>query len=142
MSSAPKIPNEHHVARYCKPSTVEREIVMASAFQPKPDEEYLSVNWLEYFGVQDVERAVQCVRLAFGQKGYMVRKNGRFAVLGVDEVLRVIHQAFHRSLAIEHRPTSDDPSHAGISGYGMEDIEIATELCLLLDNDDVYPAVP
>lgn len=142
MSPTPPIPNEHHVSRYCKPSTVEGDIVMASAFQLKPDEEYLSVNWLEYFGLQDVEQAIQRVRLAFQQKGYDVRKNGRFAVLSVDEVSRVIRQTFNRSLTIEHRPTCRDPSHAGISGYGVEDMEIAAELCLLLDDDDVHPAVP
>ncbi len=88
-----------------------------------------------------IAAAIQCVRVAFETKGYEVRKNGRFAVLGVEEALRVVRNAHSRSLTIEHLPAANDPSHAGISGYGVDDLAIASELSLLLGDDDVYPAV-
>lgn len=135
-----QIHKEDHVSRYCRPGTIEGGEVQASAFQLKPNEEYLSVNWLEYFGARNLEEAIQCVRLAFQRKGYGVSKNGRFAVLGVEEALTVVSQAHSCSLNIEHRPTDDDPSHSGIFGYHIEDIEIASELSMLLNDEDVYKA--
>ena len=42
------IPDENHVSRYCPPSRVEDGMPLASAFALKPNEQFLSVNWLEY----------------------------------------------------------------------------------------------
>ncbi len=38
---------------------------MAAAFRPRPNEDYLSVNWLEYFRAPDLSAAVVMVREAF-----------------------------------------------------------------------------
>jgi len=45
-----KIEDEHHVCRYCKPSSMgEDGLPLTSAFTLRTNEEYLSVNWLEYY---------------------------------------------------------------------------------------------
>ncbi len=59
------IPDDDHLTRYCKPSTVDDGLPTASAFELRPGEDHLSVNWLEYFGALDVATAIQLVRRIF-----------------------------------------------------------------------------
>lgn len=75
---------------------------------------------------------------AFREKSYTVKSTGRFAVLNVGAVKAVIAEAHERLLSIDHKKEPDDPSHAGITGYGSEDLAIAAELSALLASDDIY----
>ena len=71
------LPDSDHVSRYCKPSAVdERGLPLTAAFLPKQGEEYLSVNWLEYFGALNLTLAVDQVRQVFRHKNYRVRPKG------------------------------------------------------------------
>jgi len=74
------IPDRDHLSRYCKPSTVDDGLPTASAFELRPGEDHLSVNWLEYFAAPDLATAVHLVRSAFHDKAYRLRPGGRFAV--------------------------------------------------------------
>ncbi|MDQ6963015.1 MAG: hypothetical protein Q9M28_10920, partial [Mariprofundaceae bacterium] len=56
------LPNDNHIARYLRPSDVEDETVLSTAFQYKKNKEdgslkenELSVNWLEYFNRKGVK---------------------------------------------------------------------------------------
>ena len=82
MRNAP-LPEDHHVTRYCKPTTVaDAGLPTVSAFQLRLDEEYLSVNWLEYFGKLELNASLQRVRSEVA-KSLALSPNGRFAVLNV-----------------------------------------------------------
>ena len=140
MTSTP-LPDEDHVSRYCNPSAVEGGLPMASAFIPRRGEEYLSVNWLEYFSQGDLIAAVERVREAFRVKSYRVRENGRLAVLNVGAAKTAAREGVDRALSIDHLPVSNDQSHAGIRGYGSEDLAVAVELATLVTRQDVHPAV-
>ncbi len=137
----PSLPDEDHVSRYCKPSTVDNGMPMSAAFMPRPGEEYLSVNWLEYFGEPTLDSAIGRIRTAFSEKGYRVARNGRFAVLNVDSVKRAVPEDIGVALSINHIPFDDDHSHAGIIGYSSNDLAIAVELVALLTKQDIHPAV-
>ena len=113
---------------------------MSAAFIPKQDEEYLSVNWLEYFGETDLGAAVERVREVFRSKNYQVRPNGRFAVLNVGAAKTAVREGVGQSLHINHLPV-DDESHSGIFGYASEDLAVAVELAALVTHQDVQPAV-
>ena len=127
------------MSRYCPPGRVGTNgVPTAAAFQPRPTESYLSANWLEYFGDLEIDTAVQLVARAFREKSYTVKSTGRFAVLNVGAVKAVIAEAHERLLSIDHKKEPDDPSHAGITGYGSEDLAIAAELSALLASDDIY----
>ena len=65
----------------------------AEAFMLKQDEEYLSVNWLEYFNAPDLTAAVERIRETFRNKRYQVRRNARFTVLNVEAAKHAIHGA-------------------------------------------------
>ena len=113
---------------------------MAAAFRPRQDEEYLSVNWLEYFSESDSTDAVQRVREVFRDKNYRVRQNGRFAVLNVGAAKTAAYEGVDRALSIDHLPVSNDQSHAAIRGYGSDDLSVAVELAALVTRQDVHPA--
>ena len=135
------LPDADHVSRYCKPSAVDRQgQPMAAAFVPRSDETYLSVNWLEHCGPPDLEAAVGQVRTQFLGRGSRLSRNGRFAVLNVGAAKTAVHQRLQRRLEIDHRPLDHDDTHAGIHGYSSEDLAVAAELALTIQ-DTVYPAV-
>ncbi len=112
----------------------------ASAFMPKPEEDYLSVNWLEYFGKGNSTDAIEQVRKTFQSKNYQLKRGGRFAVLNISAAKKAALEADDCALCINHLPVGDDPSHAGIFGYTSKDLAIAATLALLVTPQDVHPA--
>ena len=81
------LPDDDHVSRYCKPSAIARDgLPLAAAFELRPGEDYLSVNWLEYFGASNFDAAIESVRNAFHAKGFRLKPNGRLAVLNIGTV--------------------------------------------------------
>ena len=136
------LPNEHRVSRYCSPSTVGTHgIPTTAAFRPRSHESYLSVNWLEYFCFTEIGTAIQHVGNAFRAKSFTIRPKGRFAVLNVGAAKKMIADTLGTKSSIDHLPEPNDPSHAGIFGYGSEDLAVAVELRALVRSDDVF-AVP
>ncbi len=134
------LPDKDHISRYCKPSTVESGRPMPAAFIPRKGEEYLSVNWLEYFDEPTLETAMDRVRAVFDKKGYRVSLNGRFAALNVGSAKRAASEGAGITLSIDHIPLYDDPSHSGILGYTSDDLAVAVELVALLTYEDMHPA--
>lgn len=138
------IPDNDHVARYCKPSAVdEHGMPTAAAFQRRVEESHLSVNWLEHGGTRNLVEAVHRAQEGFLRRRYRLRPNGRFAILNVGLAKEAVLQAFGHSLKVEHMPLDDDPAHAGIHGYPREhELVVAAELKALLTRQTVHPAVP
>lgn len=135
------IDDEHHVSRYCSPITLDRnKRPMASAFALKDNEEFLSVNWIEYFKGLSKEQAIDRVRDAFRKKNYRIKRSGRFALLKVREVKTVISDLSPSPFKIEHQPEENDPSHSGISGYTASDEFITLAIKNLVRSEDVYLA--
>lgn len=131
-----------HLSRYCKPTAVGRDgLPTTAAFEMRENEEYLSVNWLEYFGSRDLDAAVGRVREAFRRKGFRVRPNGRFAVFGVGAAKAAVESAVGRPARIKHLPVENDESHAGLSGYTSQELSAAVELRMLVRRDNVHPGV-
>ncbi len=136
------LPDDHHCSRYCKPTAVGRDgLPTTAAFEIKPGEEYLSVNWLEFFAAPDLAAAVELVRKAFRRKRYGVRPNGRFAVVNVGAALAAIAKTAGRPGRIEHLPLGDDESHAGLLGYTADDLAVAVELRALIQPEHVHRAI-
>ena len=127
MMSAVALPDDDHFSRYCRPSAVARDgLPMAAAFELRPGEDHLSVNWLEYLDAPDLNAAIESVRNTFRAKGFGLRRNGRFAALNV----RVVHL-----------PVDDDESHSGVFGYTADDLAVAVAIRALVGRDHMHPAV-
>ena len=135
--SESSLPDEDHVARYCKPSAVGTDgLPKVAAFEFREQEASLSVNWLEYFGPdRDVSIAEvrQVIRIT-------LRPNGRFAVLNVAAAREAVVAGGGSSPKVTSDPVSGDPSHASISGYTIDDFLVAVELKALVRQQDVYMA--
>ena len=139
MTSDP-LPDADHVARYCRPSTVAGGMPTTGAFTLRAEEDYLSVNWLEYFGAADVRTAVQLTGAAVARQ-LELRANGRLAVLNVGAARHAIAHDAGSGLRIEHMPTDADPSHSAMFADGAHRTRIAVELVALISSEDVFPAV-
>lgn len=136
------LPEDDHFSRYCKPTAVGRDgLPTAAAFELRPGEDHLSVNWLQYFAAPDLDAAVARVREVFRDKGYRLRPNGRFAVVRVGAALAAVAEAVGRRGRVEHLPLEDDESHAGLFGYSADDLAVAVELRALIQREHVHPAV-
>lgn len=138
------LPDDDHFSRYCKPKAVDRHgDPLAAAFELRPDEVFLSGNWLEHFEASDVESAVECVREAFRQKGYEIKKTGRFAVLRVGAAAAAVTAETGQPSSVEHKPLEDDASHAGLVGYtAAKNFAVAALLrALVKEEGEVHPGV-
>ena len=136
------LPDDHHLSRYCKPTAVGHDgLPTAAAFELRPDEDHLSVNWLECLDAPDLGAAVERVRQTFCRKGYQLRRNGKFAVVSVGAALAAVAETVGRRGRVEHLPLEDDESHAGLFGYSADDLAVAVELRALIQREHVHPAV-
>ncbi len=135
-----EISEDHHISRYCKPSAVgDNGLPLAAAFELRDGEDYLSVNWLEFFETSDLSQAIDFVRQAFKKKKYEVRPNGKFVSLQVGKVKEVILRNGHLPVKIIHFDEEDDPSHGGVYGYTASDELISTEIAELAHAEDMHP---
>ena len=106
------------LARYCRPGTIEGGIPTDGAFWVRPAEEYLSVNILpEDLGV---EAGLAQVKKILDKKRFGANTNGRFAVFNTGTITQHMRE-YGMDVKIEHRPSSYDPTHAGISPAGRYD---------------------
>ena len=113
---------------------------MSAAFELKPGEDHLSVNRLEYFDSPDVGAAIEHAQETFRSKGYGFRPNGRFAVIGVGAANNAVTEVSGRPGRVEHLPLDTDESHAGVSGYTVDDLAVAVELRALVRREHFHPA--
>ena len=108
-----------------------------TAFYLRDKETYLSVDWLKSETEVGVEGVVNEVRDTLRTNGYGVSKNGRFSVLNVGHVNRIMSSIF-----VEHKPTKNNPCHAGICGFAKgQEREVALMLRALVKDEEIYPGI-
>lgn len=142
------LPASDHVVRYVKPSMIREDGAPdGSDFRlrsSKPDENGLSVNWLEAFGPPKTQQLSEVRRLF----RIRVRPNGRFAELQVGTVLRAVTEEM-ATLRILHDPLEADlsfdadPSHAEIVGLPPGDSDQAALVGDLISECvvDMHPVI-
>ena len=136
------LPDDDHVSRYCKPSAIARDgLPLAAAFELRPGEDYLSVNWLEYFGASNFDAAIESVRNAFHAKGFRLKPNGRLAVLNIGTVKAAVSGVVAGTVRVEHLPVDDDESHSGVFGYTADDLAVAVAIREFVGRENMHPAV-
>jgi len=125
-----KIPDQNHIARYCKPTQVSDGQIQATAFMLRIGEESLSVNWLEFLNCLSRESEITEIRNIYSAK-LSVGVHAKIAVLNVGEVCKKVltESQDKRNLEVIHNPEKDDPSHSGIYNLKQDD-ELIAELIL------------
>jgi len=127
------IPDSHHVLRYCKPRTVIDGKIAESAFEFRSGEEFLSVNWLEYFGGITADAQVEKVREDM-RKSLKLSAGGRFARVNVGDVKQRVENA-----KVKHLPTPENPSHAGIYAHGEDRLTAILGIASMVSPGDIFP---
>lgn len=137
----PELPDSEHVARYCSRSRCDDEgRPLGTAFMPKPEEPYLSVNWLEKTGANCRSEQLDLIRHFAAAGGLTLRASGKFAVLALSTTLAWVQEQASRRLSVCHEPIGQtDPTHCGIYGYSPEDQMVADLLALKVS--EVHPAL-
>ena len=131
-----KIPDQDHIARYCKRTTVPDGQIQATAFMVRTGEESLSVNWLEFLKCSSRAQEITELRKILARK-LNIPTGTKIAVLTVGDVCKKIltESSDRRNIEVLHDPMpSVDLSHSGIYNLKYDDEEIA-ELILETVNE-------
>lgn len=150
------ISDTDHVARYLRPSDIDNDVVLATGFEYKKNkdngelkEKELSVNWLEFFHKgASIDENVRNVREAFQNKGYTLKRNGRFAVLNVETMREEVEEGTSAytelvSLIAKHTPFRNDLSHSSIFGMPFDsegEFLVSTILANYVNDTQLFPA--
>lgn len=133
------LPDQDHICRYCSATKfTENGLITGAAFQLRPSDKYLSVNWLEFFQLTDRQEQIREVRkvlrLTLGAKA-------KLAVLNVEAIVNFVHTQSPdaRKLRVLHEPEENDPSHSGIYRFGYDDHLIADLIAETVR--EFYPAI-
>jgi hypothetical protein len=137
-----KIPDQDHIARFCRPMQVSEGKIQATAFMLRSDEEYLSVNWLEYLDCSSRDQEINEIRNIYSEK-LNVGKSAKIAFLNVGEIREKVftESPDKRNIEVLHVPIMNDlhdPSHSGIYNLKQDD-ELIAELILEIVHE-AYPA--
>lgn len=138
-----EIPAQHHIARYCKPTDIEDEQILATAFKLRVNDNSLSVNWLELLGHSSREKEIAELRRIYSAK-LSLGARAQIAILNVGEVCNKVltESPDGRNLEVLHDPEFtekySDPSHSGIYNLRQDD-ELIAEL-ILETVLETYPA--
>jgi len=136
-----RIPDQDHVARFCKASTVDNGKIQATAFMVRKYEESLSINWLEILSRANRQEELTTLRKIYEKKNIRLAASGKIAIMNVGEVVTKVltESSDRRNIEVLHDPTPlVDPSHSGIYNLRYDDEEIA-ELILEMINES-YPS--
>ncbi len=133
------IPDDDHIARFCRPSHISNGTIQATAFMVRKIEQCLSVNWLEFLNCSNRNDEITEVRKIYNKK-LAVSANAQIAVLNVGTLRNSIETESldNRVLEVLHNPSSNDESHSGIYNYKSDD-ELIAEL-MLETIEEAYPS--
>ncbi len=126
-----RVPDKHHIARYCQPKYIADEQIQPGAFMLRTTDESLSVNWLEFLDCSSRENEITELRRIYAAKLRRVGARAKIALLNVGEVCEnvITESPDRRKLEVLHDPEIDDPSHSGIYNLKQDD-ELIAELIL------------
>lgn len=141
------IPDEQHITRLCKTGGLNDEQTrpITAAFMPREGEEYLSVNWVEFFCLPSREDGIDKIRQCLNTK-FELRPSYRLALLNVGELIARVKADTRGTVIPEvvHRPDEPkpDPSHSGIFNLPHQDKEkmLTVANALVESVLDVVPA--
>jgi hypothetical protein len=109
------IPNTNHIIRFCPKYTLdENGNPTGDAFKLRKDEEYISVDWYEFFLTKNEKleelEIFTLIKDTLEKRNYKPSKNGVFSFHNVDKVKRKNYKNIH----FEVKNTENNSSHSGI----------------------------
>jgi hypothetical protein len=123
MTPPQTIPDEHHLSRHAGFRSIislpnGSRIVSSHLFRLKEGEEYISVDWLEYFQCDYRER-LDRIRNALEARYRIVGVKSGLAIVNIHEI-KIAGRNNQRELSVMTTGDQNDPSHSGIYGLRFE----------------------
>lgn len=140
---AEPIPDEHHVARHCQPTSIREDGTPGPGAFTCDDFDGISCNWLEYFPGERT-RQISEVRAALAARR-TIRKSHKLAILNVGVARKGALERLGQQIAIVKDPRiaedgkPADPSHALIEQVA-EAVRVALGEALAACVQEVVPA--
>lgn len=102
------IPDQNHIARFCRPMQAPEGQIQATAFMLRKDEESLSVNWLEFLNCSSRESEITKIRTIYSET-FTVGARAKIAILNVGEVHKKVlaESPDGRNLEVLHDPLNE-----------------------------------
>ena len=138
-----KIPENHHASRHIGRTKIDNGRVTGAAFRRREFEESISVNWLEYFGLEDWSDSLRRVTQALERKGRTVGRFSKYALINVGKMRAYVleNSEYRLNLSVLHDPEMPhDPSHSGIFNVPVDDHAIGDLIADTVHEDAVLPA--
>jgi hypothetical protein len=126
----PNVPDDHHLVRYVPFGRLDKDQdnnvigYLPQAFEMRPDEDALSVNWAERAGGSlgtRLRRTAEFIRDT--QKSKTLGKKGRLAILNVARVKEVC-LGHGRRVRIVHDPIPGNDPHSGIRQLPRDELDL------------------
>lgn len=132
------LPGHDHIMRYVPPSRLRRDEdgnvfgILPQAFAYRNDEDFLSVNWLEYFKKDKASNLRDCVD---AQRATLtVGKNCVYAVAMVEKV-RLVCVKKQKPVRIVYQPTTGNMAHSAFHVQHNDDLNVMSDLALEFERE-------
>ena len=118
LNNGQQLSDEHHVMRYAPWSKLLKDVdgnaigLLWAAFEFRPDEDNLSVSWLEYYPGNHSERIAKCVQ-GFREGSYKVTSKSAFGFANVKK-LKEATAGTGKAIRIVFTPSASNPAHTSI----------------------------
>lgn len=147
INKGANLPDDHHVMRYVPWSKLLKDEddnvigFLAHAFALRPNEESLSVNWLEYFG-GDRKTNIRDAALEFRRTLTNVGKKSAFGIASVKKIKDTCSATAGVKVRVVYEPSRKNPAHSGIRRLPRDDLTLLDALAAdafteLVRNSDV-----
>jgi hypothetical protein len=130
-----KLPNEDHIVRHVPFRNLRRDAdgkvlgILPQAFEHREVDDYLSVNWLEYFEGDNKTRLVQTKKSIEAAKvSKTISMSSYLAIGNVGNVNKVCLEASHSKVRISYAPSKNNSAHSGIYNLPKLDQELMATL--------------
>jgi hypothetical protein len=135
-----RIRDRDHISRYCPFTKISETTRKPSgaAFQLRPNETYISVNWLEHFSSLSRDEQIEEIRKVLALKMKGIGATAKLAIYNAGEIVQKFSSPAD-SVRVLHEPLLNpvaDPSHAGIFDFdSSRDEQLLTLLLSQIDCD-------
>ena len=125
MKKGSLLPSHHHVMRHVPWARLSRDGddnvdgILPQAFELRPGEGTLSVNWIEYHDGQGDDPEIASIQTF--RRTLDIGKRSAFGIGNVEEIARVVDEG-GRPIRTIYSPTEKNQSHSSMKGRSLEDL--------------------
>ncbi len=137
------IPASDHVVHYCSFTQLDDEgnpsgVAFRLKVRDGTLEDYLSVDWLEYFEEEPQTAKIEALRNVL-RNFLNLGAQAKLAVLKVETLIKTVSEQIPgRALTVQHEPLPQRECHSGIYGLGEDDDVVADLIASLVA--ETHPA--